>query len=68
MEALDQYSIALRLDPSNKRAHEGVERIEKHSDLGMESTYDVEVEDITDNEADLDNSDIEDAWSDFDLM
>ena len=38
------------LDPSNARVREGMERVEKHGDLGMDSTYDVEVEDNTDNE------------------
>ena len=31
-EALDQYSIALSLDPSNTRALEGIQRVEKASD------------------------------------
>ena len=31
-EALDQYSIALSLDPSNARALDGIQRVEKASD------------------------------------
>lgn len=67
-EALDQYSIALSMDSNNQKAREGIERVEKHAtDLGLDSTYDVDVEDIiTDNEAELDGSDIESAWSDTD--
>jgi len=67
--ALDEYNIALVMDPTNQRAREGLERVEKHGDMGVDSSYDVEVEDMegTDNEADLDGSDIEDAWSDIDL-
>ena len=58
------------MDPTNTRAREGMERVEKHGDLSMDSTYDVEVDDMdnTDNEGGLDNSDLESAWSDIDLM
>jgi len=38
------------MDPSNPRVREGMERVEKHGDMGMDSTYDVEVDDNTDNE------------------
>lgn len=37
-EALDQYSIALSLDPSNARALEGIQRVEKASDGGTGSS------------------------------
>ncbi|XP_013384483.1 anaphase-promoting complex subunit 7 [Lingula anatina] len=65
-EALDQYSIALSLDPGNKQAREGMERVEKNTEVGLESAYDLEVEDMdgTDNDMDLDGSDVESAWSD----
>ena len=40
------------MDPTNQRAREGLERVEKHGDMGVDSSYDVEVEDMegTDNE------------------
>ena len=40
------------LDPSSVRAREGMERVEKHNEMGMEGGYDVEVEDMaaSDNE------------------
>ncbi|CAH1801460.1 unnamed protein product [Owenia fusiformis] len=69
-EALDQFSIALSIDPSNTAAREGLERVEKQSEMGMESSFDVDVEDMentSDNDADLEGSDMEDAWSDTDL-
>lgn len=64
-EALDQYSIALSLDPSNSRAKEGMERVEKHNDVGLENGYDVDVEDMdnSDNENDYEFSDVESTWS-----
>ena len=38
------------MDPTNARAREGIERVEKHSDLGLDTTYDVEVEDMEGSE------------------
>lgn len=67
-EALDQYSIALSMEPSDKKSREGMERVEKNSDMGtgLEGSYDLEVEDMdnSDNEVDLDGSEVESAWSD----
>lgn len=68
-EAMDQFTKALRLDPSNTRAREGIERVEKQSDMGMDGSYDVEVEEMenSDNEADFDASDVESTWSETDF-
>ncbi|PVD31331.1 hypothetical protein C0Q70_06743 [Pomacea canaliculata] len=57
--------IAL-LDPSSIQAREGMERVEKHNEMGLEGSYDVEVEDVpgSDNEPDFDGSDMESTWSD----
>ncbi|XP_064618636.1 anaphase-promoting complex subunit 7-like [Lineus longissimus] len=66
-EALDQYSIALSLDHTNTRARDGMERVQKHNDMGIESPYEMELEEISDNEAALDGSDMESGWSDTDL-
>ena len=46
-EALDQYSISLSLDPSNSRAREASEIVEKHNEMGLESFIaDVEAEEM----------------------
>lgn len=37
------------LDPNNQKAREGLERIEKQGDMGMDTTYDVE-DDINDSD------------------
>ncbi|VDI63088.1 anaphase-promoting complex subunit 7 [Mytilus galloprovincialis] len=50
LEALDEYNIALSLDPTNTRAREGKERVEKHNDVGLESTYDLEDMEGSDND------------------
>lgn len=65
-EALDQFSIALSLDPSNVRVREGMERVEKQNDMGLESAYDVGVEDMenSEEEEEFEGSDVESAWSD----
>lgn len=69
LEALDQYSKALGLDPSNARAKEGIERVEKQGDMGAENTFDVEVEEMenSENEAEFDASDVESTWSETDF-
>ncbi|XP_070206062.1 anaphase-promoting complex subunit 7-like isoform X2 [Littorina saxatilis] len=68
-DALDHYHIALSLDPSSVRAREGMERVEKHNEMGLEGGYDVEVEDMaaSDNEPDFDGSDMESTWSETDF-
>ena len=38
------------LDPTNTRAREGKERVEKHNDVGLESTYDLEDMEGSDND------------------
>lgn len=69
LEAIDQYSIALSLDPSNSRAREGMERVEKQSDMGLEGSYDVDDIEGSDNDGDFDNSnsDVESTWSETDF-
>lgn len=63
-EALDQYNISLSLDPSNYRAREASERIEKHNEMGLDGTYDVEAEEMMGNPSDgePEYSDME-SWS-----
>ncbi|KAK3084436.1 hypothetical protein FSP39_013538 [Pinctada imbricata] len=64
-QALDHYSIALSLDPSNTRAKEGLERVEKEGDMELDRTYDLNAEDMdnSDNDGDFDGSDVESMWS-----
>ena len=44
--------VCCSLDPSSVHAREGMERVEKHNEMGIEGGYDVEVEDMaaSDNE------------------
>lgn len=74
LEAVNHYSIALRMDPANLHAKEGIQRIEKQTDNGLEGSYDVEVEDMegSDNDGnnplgDLEGSDVESNWSETDF-
>lgn len=41
------------LDPSNVRVREGMERVEKQNDMGLESAYDVGVEDMENSEEEV---------------
>jgi len=63
--ALDHYNMALNLDPNNSRVLEAVQRMEHPTESG----YDVEVEDAadSDNEAELEDSEIDAVWSDVDF-
>lgn len=69
LDALDQFNKALALDPSNTRAREGIERVEKHGDMGVDNAFDVEVEEMenSENEAEFDGSDVESTWSETDF-
>jgi anaphase-promoting complex subunit 7 len=79
-EAMDQYSISLSLDPSNSRALDGIQRVEKASDLvghsgagasGLRSGGAFDDMDGLDSENEADLSDGPDAgggeWSDNDF-
>ncbi|XP_014664245.1 PREDICTED: anaphase-promoting complex subunit 7-like [Priapulus caudatus] len=68
-EALDQFHIALRLDPSNGKAQEGVQKAEKHGDMGDCSYAEVDMDDMaeSENDADLEGSDGDAVWSDTDF-
>ena len=50
--ALLQFDVIYvnRLDPSNTRAREGIERVEKHGDMGVDNAFDVEVEEMENSE------------------
>ncbi|XP_035206985.1 anaphase-promoting complex subunit 7-like [Stegodyphus dumicola] len=61
-KALHHFSIALNMDPSNHKAAEGSQRVEQNP----ESSESFEVDDIADseNEGDLEESEVEAVWSD----
>ncbi|XP_064613302.1 anaphase-promoting complex subunit 7-like [Liolophura sinensis] len=70
-EALDHYSIALGIDPTNTQAREGMERVEKQSESGPEPGIDMELVDGSENEAepDFEESDVDSsALSETDFM
>ncbi|GFX21878.1 anaphase-promoting complex subunit 7 [Trichonephila clavipes] len=62
-KALHHFSIALNMDPSNHKAVEGSQRVEQQN---PESSESYEVDDIADseNEGDLEESEVEAVWSD----
>nr|XP_012147821.1 PREDICTED: anaphase-promoting complex subunit 7 isoform X3 [Megachile rotundata] len=79
-KALDHYAIALNLDPSNRRALEGMHRLDNSSNKldsayymtvsedQTDTTYDVgDGLPDTDNEEAPDESETEAVWSDMDL-
>ena len=41
------------MDPSNVRAREGMERVEKQAEAGMDGTFDVEVEEMENSDAEV---------------
>ncbi|KAE8741890.1 hypothetical protein FOCC_FOCC012542 [Frankliniella occidentalis] len=80
-KALDHYAIALNLDPNNRRALEGMHRIDSSAgkldssyympvgeEENTDTTYDagVDVAD-SDNENEVDESDPDAGWSDLDI-
>ncbi|XP_067010812.1 anaphase-promoting complex subunit 7 [Anabrus simplex] len=76
--ALDHYSIALNMDPNNRRALEGLHRIDNSSNkldssyymtVGEDDNGDPAYERIADseNEGEADESETEAVWSDMDL-
>ncbi|XP_041349110.1 anaphase-promoting complex subunit 7-like isoform X2 [Gigantopelta aegis] len=68
-EAMDEYSITLTMQPFNKRAQDGMQRLEKHNEGGLENSYDVEVEmgGSDNDDADFEGSDMESTWSETDF-
>ncbi|XP_041455761.1 anaphase-promoting complex subunit 7-like [Lytechinus variegatus] len=65
-EALDQYSIALSMDPSNDKAMQGMHKVEKSSD-SLEATAEDDMDAIEESGEDVgeyENSDPEGSWVD----
>eukprot|EP00057_Strongylocentrotus_purpuratus_P013418 XP_011667892.1 PREDICTED: anaphase-promoting complex subunit 7 [Strongylocentrotus purpuratus] len=65
-EALDQYSIALSMDPNNDKALQGMHKVEKSSD-SLEATAEDDMDAIEESGEDVgeyENSDPEGSWVD----
>ena len=65
----DDLPCSCRMNPLSVGAYQGRDRVEKQSETGMDNTYDMEMEEMeeSENEAEIEESDIESAWSDIDL-
>lgn len=66
-KAMHHYNIALNLDPKNLSAQEGLQKMEHATDTAMEPSYDLEMDEINSDEAELEESETEAVWSDGDL-
>jgi len=66
-KAMHHYNVALNLDPKNMSAQEGLQKMEHATDTAMEPTYDLEMDEMNSDEAELEESETEAVWSDGDL-
>jgi anaphase-promoting complex subunit 7 len=66
-KAMHHYSVALNLDPKNVPAQEGLQKMEHATDTALDATYDLEMEEMNSDDADLEESETEAVWSDGDL-
>ncbi|XP_071747469.1 anaphase-promoting complex subunit 7 [Lepeophtheirus salmonis] len=66
-KAMEHYGIALNLDPKNLPAQEGLQKIEQSTDTPLDTTYDLEMEEINADDHELEESEAEAVWSDGDL-
>ena len=66
-KAMHHYNVALNLDPKNISAQEGLQKMEHATDTAMEPTYDLEMDEMNSDEAELEESETEAVWSDGDL-
>ncbi|XP_070572262.1 anaphase-promoting complex subunit 7-like [Ptychodera flava] len=64
-EALDQYSIALSMDPTNRKAMEGLQKVEQATD-GIEGSADDDLDGMEESaeEAEMEPSDTDVEWPD----
>ncbi|XP_077996045.1 anaphase-promoting complex subunit 7-like [Glandiceps talaboti] len=64
-EALDQYSIALSMDPTNRKAMEGLQKVEQATD-GLEGSADDDLDAMEESaeEAEMEPSDTDVEWPD----
>ncbi|XP_038061823.1 anaphase-promoting complex subunit 7-like isoform X2 [Patiria miniata] len=64
-EALDQYSIALGMDPTNKKVLDGIQKVEKVTDsIDHGQDDDMEALEESGEDVDFDASDTEVSWAD----
>ncbi|XP_003740724.1 anaphase-promoting complex subunit 7 [Galendromus occidentalis] len=61
-QALFHYGIALNLDPGNAQVKKGIQLVEQS--VGGEQSYDMEMDDDRESEANNDDSDGDGVWSD----
>ena len=66
-KAMHHYNVALNLDPKNISAQEGLQKMEHATDTVLEPSYDLEMEEMNSDEAELEESETEAVWSDGDL-
>ena len=66
-KAMDHYAIALNLNPRNLPAQEGLQKLEQATDTITDRTYDMDMEEMNSDDADLEESETEAVWSDGDL-
>ena len=52
-KAMHHYNVALNLDPKNISAQEGLQKMEHATDTAMEPTYDLEMDEMNSDEAEL---------------
>ena len=66
-KAMDHYAIALNLNPRNVPAQEGLQKLEQATDTITDRTYDMDMDEMNSDDADLEESETEAVWSDGDL-
>ena len=66
-KAMDHYAIALNLNPRNIPAQEGLQKLEQATDTISDRTYDMDMDEMNSDDADLEESETEAVWSDGDL-
>ena len=66
-KAMDHYAIALNLNPRNVPAQEGLQKLEQATDTITDRTFDMDMDEMNSDDADLEESETEAVWSDGDL-
>lgn len=68
MQLFFSFSLALNLDPKNAKATEGLQKIEHSSEGNHDmNNYDLAMEELHSDDAELEESETEGGWSDGDL-
>ena len=66
-KAMDHYATALNMNPRNLPAQEGLQKLEQATDTITDRTYDMDMDEMNSDDADLEESETEAVWSDGDL-